>query len=974
MTDFAALGIKIDSSQARQATKDLDALAAVGDKVASSIAETENASKKLGKTLDAGAKAARDSASSIDKYVQNLQKVAATNGLTTREAKLYELALQGATKAQLQAADTAIKLDEGYKRGLATGQKIREGFSATAAAAVKLGAALSAAAVGGVVLFNKVNESIAKWQELSEKTGETAENISSLQTASDVSGVSLDTVAAASIRLSTALAKTDDESKLVAKGVKALGLNFQEFKQFSPAQQLDAVAKAMSGLANGTDKTAAITAIYGKNAAEIIPFLNDLADGGERQIRLTDAQIQAADEHSKAQARLRSEITALAQVVVSQSLPAVTDLTGAIKDAITETVGLGGAANDLAKNQGIADFATEGARFLATLVDMTGNVAAGFLYVGKTIGGVAAAAASAARGEFRAIGGIIDGVSEDFGKISNRGSVADALDKRIAERTANAAAKRREDRGFTPEKPRAGSINTDRVKKGRDTAGQEAKAQLAFDLEDIRKAQEAITNTIANGEKVLDAKRAANLITEAAYWDQKKQFLVDNNQAQQQGLEKELARLQQEELSGKDQINNARKILDVEAKLAKARQDGATELQVLAIRQADALDKIRIKYEEATSAAKFYVDTIARQNDREIAGMGKGNLNREIDARKNQRDDQFQSRRNDLDTQRRANQITSEEYDKFLAIEADAHARSLALDEKYWKEKLAKQQDWAVGASEALQNFIDEANNVAKTTEGILSNGLGGLSDSLTAELMGEDGKWLDLGKNLGRQIIKGMVDKEIIAPLASFAQDALKSLGGGGDGLSGLLSSVTGSKGGTGAAAAATSTAALATSATGATAAITTLAAAATAAAAAMGGSSISSALGLANSVGSSGGDALGSLISSMGWSEGGYTGPGTKYQPAGIVHAGEYVVNAENTRRLGLSFLERLNKRGYAEGGYVNSIVGGNLAAPQGSPGGGGVVNNFHVDVHGQVDRRTRTQIANDLSLVQRRAGRMG
>lgn len=54
--------------------------------------------------------------------------------------------------------------------------------------------------------------------------------------------------------------------------------------------------------------------------------------------------------------------------------------------------------------------------------------------------------------------------------------------------------------------------------------------------------------------------------------------------------------------------------------------------------------------------------------------------------------------------------------------------------------------------------------------------------------------------------------------------------------------------------------------------------------------------------------------------FSEGGYTGPGGKYQPAGIVHAGEFVINAASTKKLGLDFLNKLN--GYADGGYVSPL----------------------------------------------------
>ncbi|EMM1612191.1 phage tail length tape measure family protein [Raoultella ornithinolytica] len=45
-----------------------------------------------------------------------------------------------------------------------------------------------------------------------------------------------------------------------------------------------------------------------------------------------------------------------------------------------------------------------------------------------------------------------------------------------------------------------------------------------------------------------------------------------------------------------------------------------------------------------------------------------------------------------------------------------------------------------------------------------------------------------------------------------------------------------------------------------------------------------------------------------SVGFSSGGYTGPGGKYQPAGIVHKGEYVFDQASTNRLGVSQLEAL------------------------------------------------------------------
>lgn len=64
-------------------------------------------------------------------------------------------------------------------------------------------------------------------------------------------------------------------------------------------------------------------------------------------------------------------------------------------------------------------------------------------------------------------------------------------------------------------------------------------------------------------------------------------------------------------------------------------------------------------------------------------------------------------------------------------------------------------------------------------------------------------------------------------------------------------------------------------------------------------------------------------------GFARGGYTGPGGKYQPAGIVHAGEYVLPQEVVRQPGmLAYLERLRRqgsgalRGYATGGLVSAL----------------------------------------------------
>ncbi|EHW40566.1 phage tail tape measure protein, lambda family [Escherichia coli DEC9B] len=82
----------------------------------------------------------------------------------------------------------------------------------------------------------------------------------------------------------------------------------------------------------------------------------------------------------------------------------------------------------------------------------------------------------------------------------------------------------------------------------------------------------------------------------------------------------------------------------------------------------------------------------------------------------------------------------------------------------------------------------------------------------------------------------------------------------------------------------------------------------------------SIGSAIGGAFGGGASAstGTAIQAAAANFHFATGGFTGTGGKYEPAGIVHRGEFVFTKEATSRIGVGNLYSL-MRGYAEGGYV-------------------------------------------------------
>lgn len=87
----------------------------------------------------------------------------------------------------------------------------------------------------------------------------------------------------------------------------------------------------------------------------------------------------------------------------------------------------------------------------------------------------------------------------------------------------------------------------------------------------------------------------------------------------------------------------------------------------------------------------------------------------------------------------------------------------------------------------------------------------------------------------------------------------------------------------------------------------------------------------------------AMAGLVSSattaLGFAGGGYTGSGGKFEPAGVVHRGEFVFTQEATSRIGVNNLYRM-MRGYANGGLVG-----------GSGSGGGIASPFGVSVYAPV-----------------------
>lgn len=67
--------------------------------------------------------------------------------------------------------------------------------------------------------------------------------------------------------------------------------------------------------------------------------------------------------------------------------------------------------------------------------------------------------------------------------------------------------------------------------------------------------------------------------------------------------------------------------------------------------------------------------------------------------------------------------------------------------------------------------------------------------------------------------------------------------------------------------------------------------------------------------------------------FADGGYTGPGGKYEPAGVVHAGEFVLSQWATRNLGVDLLDKVNRTGSLPTLTLPMAIAQNAAPMEGS-----------------------------------------
>ncbi|HDS1566353.1 phage tail tape measure protein [Stenotrophomonas maltophilia] len=368
--------------------------------------------------------------------------------------------------------------------------------------------------------------------------------------------------------------------------------------------------------------------------------------------------------------------------------------------------------------------------------------------------------------------------------------------------------------------------------------------------------------------QMLRAQYSAREITAGEYYGRMRELVQKGADAQAKSLERQIAFLQRQAVTGKEAISVNRQVGDLEARLAKVRTEGAGALQVLATEEAAAV-KTRLNaiaaYGNALDASN---QALQRQLSTQAQRVGMGDREYEIQQRINDAYADQADKLRELQLQLNAGQIDQETFEAERAQLLSKTLDRLQMIRDGYDELQQAEGSWLAGASAAWANYQQEASNAARQMGDVVGNTIGGFEDAWV--------KFTTTGK-----LSFSDLTKSVLSDLARIAARQA---------ILGIVNSVAGAWAGGGITAAGNQ-------------AVTS------------GTSSINNQL-------------FQNMRLGGGYSTGGYTGDGGVNEPAGVVHKGEVVWSqADIARAGGVGVVEAMRRGlpGYADGGAVGTATPG-------------------------------------------------
>jgi hypothetical protein len=208
--------------------------------------------------------------------------------------------------------------------------------------------------------FRNITKGMEAVYEASQKVGMSVEALSALKYAAEQSGVGFEQLTGGLVKFSKAIIEAQTGNKELASLLKQIGVTAADTAETA----LSKVAAVFEQMPDGIEKTALATKLFGKSGADLIPFLNEGADGLARLMEeaarlgvvLNGDAAKAADDFGDNLDALKAAAEGVGIALVSDLLPSLVSVTNTLKTAIIDANGFWSALNNIGTALGSAIF------------------------------------------------------------------------------------------------------------------------------------------------------------------------------------------------------------------------------------------------------------------------------------------------------------------------------------------------------------------------------------------------------------------------------------------------------------------------------------------------------------------------------------------------------------------------------------------------------------------------------------------
>lgn len=166
-----------------------------------------------------------------------------------------------------------------------------------------------------------------------------------------------------------------------------------------------------------------------------------------------------------------------------------------------------------------------------------------------------------------------------------------------------------------------------------------------------------------------------------------------------------------------------------------------------------------------------------RSNETLLQALVLGDRERDNLQRLRALEEDFATRRQQLDADRAASRISGSAYDKRLADLQDFHAQALRAESQFQQRRAQLEGDWQTGAKRGLDNYLSRSKDVATSTADLFEGSFKNAGDALA--------QYVTTGKadfrSLELAILQGLnriaVEEALIKPIASYLKGSDNSL-----------------------------------------------------------------------------------------------------------------------------------------------------------------------------------------------------